>query len=308
MFSFRKYLSRAAGALALLLTPGFAHGHDHGAPMAEAAPVNAPVINAPALWKLTDEDTTIYLFGTVHVLPDGVQWLDERITSALASADQFVTEVDMREMEGSAQLMASAGIIQTGQTLRSMMTEEDRAEYEVAVASLGMPVEAFDPFEPWFASLNLSLLPLIEAGYDPASGVEMVLGGMVEGKSRAALESVAEQVAMFDGMPLETQLAMLDATVAAMPEVKTTVDSMVSEWLAGDADGLAELMNASVDDPALYQRLLVDRNANWVDWIEQRLGEPGTVFMAVGAGHLAGSNNVQTLMGAYGLKAERINY
>lgn len=306
MIPFRKYLSRAAGALALLLTPGLALAHDHSAHVEQAPPAQAAA-NAPALWKLTDDDTTIYLFGTVHVLPDGVEWLDERITGALASADQFVTEVDMREMAGSAQLMASAGIIQTGQTLRSMMTEEDRAEYEVAVASLGIPVEAFDPLEPWFASLNLSLLPLMQAGYDPASGVEMVFEGMVEGKSRAALESVAEQISMFDGMPLATQLTMLDATVAAMPEVKNTIDAMVSEWLAGDADGLAQLMNASVDDPALYQRLLVDRNANWVDWIEQRLGEPGTVFMAVGAGHLAGEGSVQDLLAQRGFVVERLH-
>ncbi len=302
MFSLRKCLSRAAGALALALTPGIALAHDHAVEMAEPAPANAP-----ALWKLTDEDTTIYMFGTVHVLPDGVEWMDERIASAFESADQLVTEVDMREMQESAQLMAEAGLIQTGVTLRSMMTDEDRAEYEAAVTSLGLPAEALDPLEPWFASLNLSLLPLMQAGYNPLSGVEMVFEGMAEGKSRAALETVADQVELFDGMALDAQLVMLDATVEMVPQVTTMVGSMVEKWLQGDADGLAELMTASMDDPALYQRLLVDRNVKWVDWIEKRLEEPGTAFMAVGAGHLAGEGSVQQLLGARGLTVERVH-
>jgi len=302
MLPLRKFLSRAASALALLLTPGLALADDHVAAMAQPAPANAP-----ALWKLADADTTIYMFGTVHVLPDGVEWMDRRITDAFASADQFVTEVDMRELEASRQMMVDAGMIQTGETLRSMMTDENRTEYEAAVTGLGLPAEALDPLEPWFASLNLSILPLMQAGYDPMSGVEMVFEAMSEGKERAALETVAEQVALFDGMEMAAQLTMLDATVEAIPELTTLVNSMVEHWLAGDADGLAEVMNANMDDPALYQRLLVDRNAKWVDWIEQRLGEPGTVFMAVGAGHLAGEGSVQDLLAQRGLVAERVN-
>ncbi len=81
---------------------------------------------------------------------------------------------------------------------------------------------------------------------------------------------------------------------------------MKAEWLAGDADALGELMNEEMDDPALYERLLVNRNRNWVNWIENRLEEPGTVFIAVGAGHLAGEGSVQQILAERGLTAERV--
>ncbi len=302
MFPLRKYLSKAVGALALVLTPGVAQADDHAVETAMEKRVNAP-----ALWKLTDEDTTIYMFGTVHVLPDGVEWLDNRITTALEQSDELVTEIDMGELQANAHLMAGAAMIETGQTLRSMMTQDNRVEFEAALTGLGLSAGSFDMVEPWFASLNLSLLPIMQAGYNPASGVEMVLNGMSQGKQHTALETVADQVEMFDGMPLEMQLNMLDASVEAVPEVTSNIAAMVGEWLQGDAQGLAELMNDSVDDPALYQRMLVDRNANWVNWIENRMEAPGTVFMAVGAGHLAGEGSVQDLLTQRGLMVERIH-
>ena len=150
------------------------------------------------------------------------------------------------------------------------------------------------------------MLPLLKSGYDPASGVEMALGARGEGKTRGALETLEEQVALFDEMPMDAQLTMLDKVVEAAPDMARTVDTMVGQWLTGDSDALGELMNAEMDDPALYQRMLVDRNANWAGWIEQRMEQPGTVFIAVGAGHLAGAGSVQDLLAERGLEATRI--
>ena len=255
---------------------------------------------------MTDEDTTIYLFGTVHVLPRDVNWYDARIAKAFDASDELVTEIDMSDMTAGAQLMLTAGKLEGGLNLRGLMSEKNRAEYETALTGLGMPVEALDGLEPWLASINLSMLPLITAGYDPASGVEMALTTRGAGKTRGALETLEEQVALFNEMLTDTQLTMLDKIVQAVPDVAGTVDTMVDQWLVGDADALGETMNSEMDDPALYQRMLVDRNANWVDWIEQRLEQPGTVFVAVGAGHLAGAGSVQDLLGQRGYKVERI--
>jgi uncharacterized protein YbaP (TraB family) len=91
-----------------------------------------------------------------------------------------------------------------------------------------------------------------------------------------------------------------------MPQMVDMLDAMVAEWAEGDAVKLAEMMNESMSDPALYQRLLVDRNANWADWIEQRLEQPGEVFIAVGAGHLAGRGSVQELLEGRGHTVTRI--
>jgi hypothetical protein len=104
---------------------------------------------------------------------------------------------------------------------------------------------------------------------------------------------VGDQIALFDGMPLDAQLAFLDQTVEAMPVAASTLDAMVAEWLEGDAVQLAALLNAELTDPVLYDRLLTSRNAKWAGWIENRLAQPGTVFIAVGAGHSRAGSALQ---------------
>ena len=266
----------------------------------------AGAVPGPALWQVADEDTTIYLFGTVHALPQATTWFDGRIERAFNSADELVTEIDVSNAAASAQALQAASQLPKGQSLRALMSEDDRQEYEAALVSLGLPVEALDRYEPWFAAMNLSLLPLLRAGYDPQSGVEESLGGRLGAKKRAALETVEEQVALFDTLPQDAQLEFLDETVEKIPEATTTLDAMVAEWLEGDAVELANMLNAELADPVLYDRLLTARNANWAGWIENRLEQPGTVFIAVGAGHLAGKGSVQDQLKQRGLRVKRI--
>jgi len=271
---------------------------------AETPPRGA--VPGPALWEVKDADTTIYLFGTVHALPEGKPWFDGRIRRAFDASDEMVTEVDLRDQTASSTAMQQAGMLPQGQSLREMMTPENRQQFEAAVVGLGLPVASLDQMEPWLAALTLSLLPLLQQGYKTDSGVEMALSAQAGTKQRDALETVAQQIDLFDAMPVEAQLTFLDKTVEAMPDAKRSLDTMVDEWLRGDADGLAKQLNAEIDDPVLYQRLLTQRNANWAQWIQRRLQQPGTVFIAVGAGHLAGSDSVQRQLAKRGVKVERI--
>lgn len=266
----------------------------------------AGALPGPALWQVADEDTTIYLFGTVHALPEGKQWFDGRIDRAFSSADELVTEIDVSDAAKSAEALQSASLLPEGQSLRSLMTEENRQRYEEALVGLGLPVEALDRYEPWFAALTLSLLPLIRSGYQTQSGVELSLNERAGEKTRGALETVQDQVALFDTLPQEAQLAFLDGTVEKLGSATSTLDAMVAEWLEGDAEALAMLLNAEMTDPVLYERLLTARNANWAEWIEKRLEQPGTVFVAVGAGHLAGQGSVQDQLKKRGLKVRRV--
>ena len=107
-------------------------------------------------------------------------------------------------------------------------------------------------------------------------------------------------------MPRDAQLAFLSETINSVGKSAETLNAMVAEWLKGNADGLAVLLNDELDDPVLYKRLLTDRNANWAQWIDQRLKSPGTVFVAVGAGHLAGQQSVQAQLKKRGIKARRL--
>ncbi len=298
-------LGVSAGALAFV-TPAQAQ---------ETAPAPVPAerqeveIATPALWKVADEDTTIYLFGTVHALPDGIEWYHGPIADALGTSDILVTEIEMtpESMAATQNLVMTKGVLPEGETLRGMLSDEQRAAYEAALARVELPPAAFDRFEPWYGAMMLTMLPLLKQGYTTDAGVEAVLETKASKElERGALETVEEQLSIFDNLPPETQIAFLMETVDAVDEIKAMLDAMVAEWAEGDADELARLMNEGMTDPVLAERLLYARNANWAKWIDERLDAPGTVFVAVGAGHLAGEQSVQDKLAELGIETARV--
>ena len=275
---------------------------------AAATPTPAP---GPAMWKVADEDTTIYLFGTVHILPKEVEWLDATITNALASSDVIVTELRMDPGSEAAlqQLTMQKGMLPAGTRLRSLLTPEQTATYEAAFATLGLPpavAEQFDAFKPWFAGLNLSMLPLLMSGYTPDQGVDKVLLAKAGDKPRDALETAEFQLNLFDNLPQDAQIAFMIEAAEGVGEAREMLDRMVAEWVKGNPETLAALMNEGMDDPVLTDALLHSRNANWAEWIERRMAQPGTVFIAVGAGHLAGEKSVQDMLAAKGIAVTRV--
>lgn len=263
----------------------------------------------PALWKVSDEDTTIYLFGTVHVLPQEIVWYDAEIDAALSSSDTVVTEILMDPQSEAAmqQLAIQTGVFTDGTTLRSLLNEEQTATYEAALTDLGIPAAQFDPLEPWLAGLTLTMLPLLQQGYSPDSGVDKVILSKASETPAAALETAEFQFGIFDGLAPDKQVEFLMSAVEGIDQAKPMLDRMVGAWLEGDADELAEIMNEGMEDPAVAQALLYDRNANWAEWIEDRLETtPGTVFIAVGAGHLAGELSVQDYLAERSIETTRV--
>lgn len=295
----------AASTLALFAgAPAFAEAKPETKPAAAAA--TTP--KGPALWKVADADTTIYLFGTVHVLPKDIQWYDATIAKAFEGSDILVTEIPMDPESEKAmqQLAVTKGMLPAGTTLRSLLNDEQKTQYAAALAKIGAPAEAFDPLKPWLVGLTLSLVPLMQSGYDANSGVEKVLLAKAEGKPKGALETAEFQLGIFDGMPQDAQVTFMMEAATKMDETKPMLDRMVKEWAAGDPDALAAVMNEGMDDPKVAEALLYNRNANWADWIKTRLDQPGTVFIAVGAGHLAGPKSVQDYLKAKGIKTSRV--
>lgn len=298
-------------AVALLLQ-GCATAPEAGlasAPAAAATAEQRVERTGPALWKVADADTTIYLFGTVHALPEGTEWYGGPIETALAGADELVTEIPAAAAQDPAaqQMVMGKAMLPEGEVLRDKLSEADRASYEAALGTLGMPPAGFDPFEPWFAGMNLGVLPLLQAGYSAESGVEAIVEQLAPAAAkRTGLESLAEQIDLFDNLPEDSQIAFLMVTADNIEQIAPLMQLMVADWLEGDADGLAELMNQGLTDPVLADALLYDRNARWAEWIDARLDSPGTVFLAVGAGHLAGARSVQDYLAGRGLAVTRI--
>ena len=276
-------------------------------PIAAAAPVAAST--GPALWKVADDDTTIYLFGTVHALPKDVEWFRGPVAQALSSAQVLVTEIPVGVLKQPEiqQAFVARATLPEGQTLRGLLNAEQRTTVEAAMGKLGVPAEAFDKFEPWFAAITMATIPMLKAGYTMEAGVENAVEGKVPATvKRDALETVEEQLKLFDEMPQQAQIAYLLSVAEQIDRVVPSMNAMVAAWAKGDAEGLAKLMNEELDDPVLAERLLYARNRNWAEWIEARLADPGTVFIAVGAGHLAGANSVQDYLGKEGLTVTRV--
>jgi uncharacterized protein YbaP (TraB family) len=298
-----------AGTAIFLTAPAWANEQE-AAPVA-STPVPAEVVElgGPALWKVYDEDTTIYLFGTVHALPKDVDWYKGNVAEALASSDILVTEV-MTTPETPVKMQSiimNTGMLPADESLRGMLNDEQKASYEIAMTKLGIPVATFDRFEPWYASMMLAMLPIMKEGYSPEAGVEAVLASKTgETKERGQLETLEFQMALFDELPLESQIEFLVQAAEGVETIKPMLDKMVAEWLKGDAEGLAELMNEGLTDQVLADRLLYQRNTTWAEWIDTRLDAPGTVFVAVGAGHLAGDKSVQDALELRGIKTYRV--
>jgi uncharacterized protein YbaP (TraB family) len=264
----------------------------------------------PALWVIKDEDTTIYLFGSIHVLKPGLGWFDDGVKTAFDSSDQLVLElVDLPAAEAQA-LFGKLAMDQQGKTLRSKMNDADRAVYDAAMGKLGIPSPALDPFEPWAAGIAMSLMAMQKAGFDPNSGVETQLkaAAKVSNKPIAGLETTEFQLGIFDTLPEADQIAFLVETAKMIDDTNSMMDKMVNMWGSADTESLAQLMNEGMTSRTLYDALLTNRNANWAKWISAQMKKPGVTFMAVGAGHLAGPTSVQALLPAYGLTATRVAY
>jgi uncharacterized protein YbaP (TraB family) len=276
----------------------------------QLVPVTPPVseVTKPALWKVSKGGTTIWLFGTIHALPAGIDWFGGPVREAFDGSQELVTEItDTDPLEMQRLVLAHAALPQ-GQSLRGMLSPAVKTAYEKQLTDLKLPLQAFDGYEPWYAAIALSTLPLMRTGYDAQYGVEQVLDTRAKqlGRPHSALETAAYQIGLFDSLPIEAQKSYFAEVVEQLPTMTDQLGQMVAAWRRGDADGLARLMNAEEDDPALLEMLLIQRNKNWAGWVKQRLAKPGTVFVAVGAGHLAGPGSLQEQLAAQGIVTQRV--
>lgn len=278
---------------------------------ANAAPP-APVDLAsadPALWVVKDEDTTIYLFGTVHVLKPGTVWFDDEIKQAINASDRLVMEIVEPEKGEMSGKIAAMAVDHAGPPLSQKLDAAARSKYIAAMDAAGIPWQGFERFKPWMAGITLAIVPLGKLGYDAELGAEKTLTAQAkaEGKAIGALETPEQQLGYFNGLPEDQQIAFLNATVDGMPDVERDFTELVDSWAAGEPQKLADKMNESLEaTPLLAETLLFRRNENWARQIRAMLAKPGTMFIAVGAGHLAGEKSVQDYLKALGIKAQRV--
>jgi uncharacterized protein YbaP (TraB family) len=283
-------------------------------PLAACAGAAAPVAEAPparpALWKVADADTTLYLFGTIHLLPEGRAWRTPAFDAALGTADELVLEVaDIEDVMASAQAMQKLGVSPGLPPIAERVPAEKRAALRAMIAESGYPEAVFDRLETWAAAIPLLSVTFKRLGLDPSLGVERQIGApfRASGRKVSGLETVEQQFGFFDTLSEEAQRALLLSVVEDSAETRAQFKAMLDAWSSGDVAGVARTFDDETQmSPELRQKLMGRRNAAWAEWLAKRLETPGTVFVAVGAGHLAGAESVQAMLKAKGLKAERV--
>jgi uncharacterized protein YbaP (TraB family) len=276
-----------------------------------AAPATEPTAANPALWKVADHDTTIYLFGTIHLLPKDTKWRSSAFDKAAAGADTLVVETVIDEGNPAAtmsellQLAVSPGL----PPIAERVPPEKRAALQATIAKSGIPAPMFDKLETWAAAFMLLGVQFKELGLDPGSGVESVLKKQFSEnkKSIGQLETNAEQLGFFDRLSEDAQRKFLVAMLDGAGSMDSEFGGMLDAWTRGDVKEIAKSFNSDLSDAEeLRDALLTRRNANWADWVKGRLDQPGTVLVAVGAGHLAGEQSVQTMLEKQGVKVTRV--
>lgn len=270
----------------------------------------SPVLAEPALWAIKDKDSTIYLFGTVHVLKPSTQWRSPGIAKAFQDADDVVMEIEQPEDPAVTRALMLKYGVDPAAPLSGKLKPERYAKLQAAAQGMGFPPQALEPMRPWLAALTVSLTPLLRAGYDPESGVEKLLTAQAKaaGKPISAFETMEQQVRFFADMTPAQETQLLDSTLDEIDEGPAKIDALVAAWAAGDQGELKRQMVDEMQDdyPDVYKLLLVGRNQDWANQLKAKLAGSGVSFVAVGAGHLAGPDSLQAQLAKLGIKAERV--
>jgi uncharacterized protein YbaP (TraB family) len=295
-------MTRLLVILLALLWPAIAQA----AKPAQPAPP-APLV--PAMWEVTDGVSKVTLFGTVHTLPRGVDWFRPHVLHALDSADRLVLETVMPDSPAAVlPVVMKLARLPAARPEQERLPESWWPVYQRAAARLKPgPMEWYDT---WFISLTLSNLQTQANGMDPRIGVEAVLSerARIRNLPIVALETMEEQLIYFDALTEPDQQQLLVSTLEELESSKGRIDAMIGDWMAGNTEALAARVNDDFERSPMLRRMLVeDRNARWAAWIAgQMKTSPGAMFVAVGAGHLAGTGSLVEELEKRGLQVKRV--
>jgi uncharacterized protein YbaP (TraB family) len=264
----------------------------------------------PALYAVRDADSTMYLYGTVHVRPRGADWANARVRAAIDESEEVWTEL-MMSPEADAQTQALAQRFgRAARPLSSWLNEDENARFNAAVAKIGLPQGSLEGLQPWAAALTLTVVPLMQAGYDPQSGVDRSLDAYADnaGKRMRALETAEQQYTFFANMSAEMQHEMLIEAIAQVDSVDEMIGAMSETWERGNEAALARVVIEETrrDYPDLYRTLFVVRNNAWMEELTREMEGSGVDFVAVGAGHVIGPDGLVAQFRARGYRVERV--
>lgn len=281
----------------------------HLLPLIASIGLAAPAHAAPGLWEVRDADSSIWLFGSFHVLPEGTEWRTEKFDGILADADKVVFETDISPT-AIAQIGGAAfarGIYTDGTLLTDVIDDDLEAQLRDEAALIGMQLGPVLAMKPWMATNVISVAALAGSGYDQ-QGVEFILEPEIAPERLAFLETGDEQLEVLAGASEDEQIAMLKATLDELDTLPKLMEKMVGNWADGTPERLAEmfLMEMGGFETAFLDRLLYARNKNWMTPLETMLADNQENLVVVGAAHLIGDGSVLDLLEKAGYTVERV--
>ena len=271
----------------------------------------AGAVAEPALWRIKGPRSTVYLFGTVHVLPKSVSWRSPRIDAALKAADELWLEAPDADDAAKLQPVIARLGADPAHPLSTRLPAADLPKLDAAAKAMGAPGrEVFEPLRPWMVGMVLSVAPLLKAGYDPNSGVEKVVKGeaVAAGKPVKGFETAEGQLHILADMPEAMQVELLERALERGGRRQGQARRAGGQLGGGRRGGdrpLRQPRSSPSASPGAYRRMVVDRNAAWTEALVADLQRPGVRFVAVGAAHLAGPDSVVAMLAKRGVKAER---
>jgi uncharacterized protein YbaP (TraB family) len=262
---------------------------------------------APGLWVVHSGTATVYLFGTVHSLPNSMHWQSPAIDHAMEVSDEFWTEADTSSLPELVRLIRRYGLTQQG-NLRTVLPKRYRARYDMEMSSAGLSVDTFGHVKPWLAELLLTGGALKHARFGHGVETDLLAFAHRHSKPTPTFETADEQFAILADLPIEAQIRALELQIDGYSGTAGDMNAMVRAWLAGDDTLLDRLSNQKLaaTNERYFDDVIVRRNEHFASSIVTRLQASGTAFVAIGAAHLCGHNSVQAFLRNYGVTATRI--
>lgn len=263
----------------------------------------------PALWQVDGpHGERAWLFGTIHALPDPVDWRSARIEAALKGADRLLVEVaDGNDPAKAAAVFKRLGTSPGLPPLRTRIAPAARVAFDRLLAEQSALPDQFDGVETWAAALGLNQLLMAKIQNDAKNGIDRALQGDPLARRIDQFEGLEPQLALFDRLPEADQRALLESVIAGAADAPRETAALQTAWKGGDTAAIAALDHKGMlADPDLRQLLLVDRNTAWTARLQALLNGGARPFVAVGALHLAGPDGLPAQLERRGYRVTRV--
>jgi uncharacterized protein YbaP (TraB family) len=263
------------------------------------------------IWKISDENSTVFLAGSVHLLREKDLPLPPAFDRVYAEAEELVFEIDMADMSDPSMTLEirKLGTLPKGKKLSDSLTAPTMGRLRTYLKNHRMPEAAFDTFTPGMVYLLLGSLEATRAGAKAELGLETIYfeKSKRDGKKSRGLETAAYQMSCFNEFDNSTLEGLLNESLDEVDEGSDTLDSIINAWHAGKSEELASLIvDQTAPNPELQKILLTDRNRNWVPEIEKGLATDQDVMFIVGAAHLVGKDSVISLLREKGYEVSQL--